>query len=206
MMPLPIAKTRSLTMTNFPRNVRAALAVTLAASSLAACALTAPPSMAQAATEGSAPTVAAMRTADGTDVGTISFQQAEHGVIFSVAVRGLPSGAHGMHIHQTGACTPTFDAAGGHFNPAATEHGFHSAAGYHAGDLPNLDIAADGTGKAEFFVPNLSLTDQVGERRPHTLADADGAAIIIHAATDDYRTMASSGGRLACGVIVPAGG
>jgi superoxide dismutase, Cu-Zn family len=198
-------------MTTLPRNARAALAAALASTALAACALAAPPSVAQGTAvggtaESNGPTVAAMRTADGTEVGTISFEQAEHGVIVRVAVRGLPSGAHGMHIHQTGACTPTFDAAGGHFNPATTEHGFHSEAGYHAGDLPNLDIAADGTGKANFFVPQLSLTDQVGERRPYTLADADGAAIIIHAATDDYRTMASSGGRLACGVIVPAGG
>lgn len=193
-------------MPNLPRNTRAALAATLASTALAACALAAPPSVAQGAVEGGAATVAAMRTADGTDVGMISFQQAEHGVIVSVAVRGLPSGEHGMHIHQTGACTPTFDAAGGHFNPAANEHGFHNAAGYHAGDLPNLAIADDGTGEAEFFVPQLSLSDQVDTRRRHALADADGAAIIIHAAVDDYRTMTSSGGRLACGVIVPAGG
>ncbi len=192
-------------MIKLPCKTRAAHVVTLAATALTACALTAPPSVAQGRADSGAPSVATMRTADGSQVGTISFRQAEHGVIVTAKVRGLPSGQHGMHIHQTGACTPSFDAAGGHFNPAATEHGFHSAAGYHAGDLPNLDIAADGTGEVEFFVPQLSLTDRTSDRRPHSLADADGAAIIIHAAVDDYRTMASSGGRLACGVIVPAG-
>lgn len=198
-------------MTTYSRIPRTALAAAAAATTLGACALAAPNSAAQALAEdemadGGATARAAMRTADGTDVGSITFEQAEHGVIVTIAVRGLPAGPHGMHIHQTGACSPTFDAAGSHFNPAATEHGFQNAAGYHAGDLPNLDIAADGAGKAEFFVPELTLTDAVDSRRPTTLADADGAAIIIHAAVDDYQTMASSGGRLACGVIVPAGG
>ncbi len=197
-------------MTTFPRITRAALAAALTATTLAGCALAAPRSAAQEPFEGGLVDggetgLAAMRTADGVEVGTIILEQAEHGVIVSVDVRGLPPGPHGMHIHQTGACTPDFAAAGGHFNPAATEHGFHNAAGYHAGDLPNLDIASDGTGKAEFFVAGLALTDAVDDRRPTTLADADGAAIIIHAAVDDYQTMASSGGRLACGVIVPKG-
>ncbi|MFM7349592.1 MAG: hypothetical protein ACKO01_08890 [Erythrobacter sp.] len=38
---------------------------------------------------------------------------------------------------------------------------------------------------------------------PYALHDADGAAMMIHAANDDYRTMASSGGRLGCGVTLP---
>lgn len=148
-------------------------------------------------------TVAAMRLADGADVGTITFTQTEHGVVMAVAVRGLPAGKHGLHIHQTGACAPDFMAAGGHFNPAASEHGFHAPGGYHVGDLPNLDVASDGTARAEFFFPDLSIHGPVSEALPFALHDEDGAAIMIHAATDDYKTMASSGGRLACGVIVP---
>jgi Cu-Zn family superoxide dismutase len=152
-----------------------------------------------------APTVAAMRLADGTDVGTISFAQTAHGVVVTVAVRGLPAGKHGLHIHQTGACTPDFMAAGGHFDPAKNEHGFHSPGGYHVGDLPNLDVAADGSATADFFVPGLTIHGPTSAALPHTLHDEDGAAIMIHAATDDYKTMASSGGRQACGVIVAKG-
>jgi Cu-Zn family superoxide dismutase len=144
-----------------------------------------------------------MKTADGKDVGTVAFVQTEHGVVVSVKVHDLSPGKHGLHIHAVGACTPDFMAAGGHFNPANTEHGFHAAGGYHAGDLPNLDVAADGTAQAEFFVPQVTIAGPVSEHLPYTLSDADGSSMMIHAATDDYKTMASSGGRLACGVIVP---
>lgn len=179
-----------------PRLARPALAL------VAASALSAPLLADHHEAGESAATVAAMRLADGTDVGTVRFTQTEHGVVVSVAVKGLPAGKHGLHIHTVGACAPDFMAAGGHFNPAATEHGFHAPGGYHAGDLPNLDVAADGTAMAEFFVPDLTIHGPAGEALPYALHDEDGASIMIHAATDDYKTMASSGGRQACGVII----
>ena len=186
-------------MMRLSRSARPALAAFLSGAVLAA------PSLAEETAADSGPTVAAMHLADGTDAGTISFAQTEHGVVMSVKVHGLSAGKHGLHIHTAGACTPDFTAAGGHFNPAGTEHGFHATSGYHAGDLPNLEVAADGTAEAEFFVPALSIAGPAGEHLPFVLADADGAAIMIHAAADDYKIMASSGGRLACGVIVPKG-
>lgn len=182
-------------MTRFARPAFAALALAAVAA----------PVLADHHQAGEGATVAAMKLADGTDVGTVSFTQTEHGVVVSVAVKGLPAGKHGLHIHTVGACAPDFMAAGGHFNPAATEHGFHAPGGYHAGDLPNLDVAADGTATAEFFVPDVTIHGPASEALPFTLHDDDGAAIMIHAATDDYKTMASSGGRQACGVIVPKG-
>jgi Cu-Zn family superoxide dismutase len=163
------------------------------------------PSLAQDPAATPAPVVAAMHTAAGADVGTVSFTQTDHGVIVAVKVHDVSPGRHGLHIHTVGACTPDFMAAGGHFNPANTEHGFHAAGGYHAGDLPNLDVAADGTAEAEFFVPQVTIAGPVSAALPYTLSDADGSAMMIHAGTDDYMTMASSGGRLACGVIVPKG-
>jgi len=177
----------------------------LAALAALASAALASPVLADHHEAGEEPTVAAMKLADGTDVGTISLTQTEHGVVVAVAVKGLPAGRHGLHIHTAGACAPDFMAAGGHFNPAGTEHGFHAPGGYHAGDLPNLDVAADGTATAEFFVPGLTIHGPASEALPYALHDADGAAIMIHAATDDYKTMASSGGRQACGVIIPKG-
>lgn len=174
-----------------------------AALTAAALALAAPLFAQNAPPPAPAPTVAAMKTADGKDVGTASFTQTDHGVLIAVKVHDIAPGRHGLHIHAVGACTPDFQAAGGHFNPGNAEHGFHAPGGYHAGDLPNLDVAADGTAEAEFFVPDLTIHGNAREGLPLTLHDVDGSALMIHAATDDYTTMASSGGRLACGVIVP---
>ena len=45
--------------------------------------------------------------------------------------------------------------------------------------------------------------DQGRDRRSTPMLDADGAALVIHAAPDDYRTDPSgnSGARIACGVF-----
>ena len=177
-----------------------ALGIGLAALALGAP-LLAQSGEAPAAAPAPAPTVTQMRTAEGKDVGTVTFTQTDHGVLIAVKVQGISPGKHGLHIHQTGACTPDFMAAGGHFNPGNAEHGFHAPGGYHVGDLPNLDVAADGTATAEFFVPGVTIKGEVGGHLRHTLSDQDGSSMMIHAATDDYKTMASSGGRFACGVI-----
>lgn len=147
-----------------------------------------------------------LRTADGGDAGTATFEQAMHGVVISLDLKNLTPGPHGLHIHETGACTPDFKAAGGHYNPINAEHGFDTEGGYHVGDLPNISVAADGTARGDVFVPQVSLTGPENDRYPFTLSDADGSAIMVHAQADDYRAMDSSGDRAACGVIVPSGG
>ena len=65
----------------------------------------------------------------------------------SVHVKGLAPGLHGIHIHSNGACTPTFAAAGPHYNPIPHEHGLENPNGPHAGDLPNLVVNGDGVGR-----------------------------------------------------------
>ena len=147
-----------------------------------------------------------LSTADGGEAGTATFRQALHGVIIVLDLKNLTPGPHGLHIHETGACAPDFKAAGGHYNPTGAEHGFDTEGGFHIGDLPNITIAADGSARGEVFVPQVSLSGPVDERYPHTLRDADGSAIMIDAGGDDYRDMASSGDRVACGVINPKGG
>src|SRR3712207_105403 len=115
--------------------------------------------------------------------------------------QNLPPGTHGLHVHTVGACTPDFSAAGGHFNPMAKQHGLDNPAGPHAGDLPNLTIASDGTGSLNYTNPLLALTSGA-----NSVYDADGSAIIIHATADDNRTdpAGNSGDRIACGVIPAA--
>jgi Cu/Zn superoxide dismutase len=128
-----------------------------------------------------------------------------------VQVRGFTTaaaGEHGIHIHAVGACdAPGFTTAGGHFNPAARQHGLNNPAGAHGGDLPNLVLSSDGSGTYAATDDRIALAAGAA----NTIFDADGAAIVIHAGPDDYLTdpAGNSGARLACGVLramqVPSG-
>jgi Cu-Zn family superoxide dismutase len=143
---------------------------------------------------------AMLKMANGQDAGTAVFTQQTGGVKMVVNAKGLPAGKHGVHIHAVGKCEgPDFTTAGGHFNPENKQHGAQNPQGAHAGDLPNLTIAANGAGTLD--VTNAKITLGTGAT---SLFDADGSALVIHAAEDDERTdpTGNSGGRIACGVIV----
>ena len=80
------------------------------------------------------------------------------GVKIAVSVSGVAPGLHGFHVHAVGKCEgPEFKSAGGHFNPAAKEHGLENPKGSHAGDMPNLSVGPDGSGKGEFLARGASL-------------------------------------------------
>jgi Cu-Zn family superoxide dismutase len=153
--------------------------------------------------------VAEVITAEGERAGMVAFEQVELGVVITARLENLPPGPHGFHIHETGRCEPPeFQSAGGHYNPQQAAHGFDNEAGYHAGDLPNVYVADDGTATAEFFAPHLTLEQDTADpsRPPFTLQDQDGSAIMVHARIDDYQTEPpdSTGSRIACGVIAEA--
>jgi len=121
-------------------------------------------------------------------------------------VNGLSPGGHAFIIHEAGACTPDFDAAGDHFNPEDVEHGFvhsswrDSSAVAHGGDLPNIYAAADGSARADFITDGVTLDTG----KDHSLFDDDGSAIIVHEKPDTYgEGEADTGSRVACGVIQP---
>lgn len=142
---------------------------------------------------------AVLRSADGKTMGTATFQQTGRGVRMILDVSGLTPGEHGLHIHETGDCTPPdFKSAGGHFNPAGKEHGAKNPKGPHAGDLYNLAVTADGTAKVTRVIPDVTLAS--GD---NSLLKQGGTAVVIHAKADDYRTnpAGDAGDRVACGVI-----
>jgi Cu-Zn family superoxide dismutase len=144
---------------------------------------------------------AALTSADGRPVGTVIFRETPHGVLLSVEIGALPPGAHAFHIHQTGACTPPeFNSAGGHYDAGGHRHGIANPQGKHAGDLPNIHVAANGMVDLEILADAVSLADG-GTRAP--LFDADGSAIVVHAGTDDHVSdpAGNAGARIACGVI-----
>ncbi|HEY6218581.1 MAG TPA: superoxide dismutase family protein [Gemmatimonadaceae bacterium] len=138
---------------------------------------------------------AALQLANGQSAGTISFSSSGSSVSLSGDVTGLTAGQHGIHFHAVGKCEgPAFTTAGGHVNPMTKKHGLKNPDGPHAGDLDN--ITADASGHAHVSL----MTDRVTAA---ALMDADGSAIIVHAAVDDQMTDPSgnSGARFACGVI-----
>jgi Cu-Zn family superoxide dismutase len=165
-------------------------------------ALTALPSWA-AATKAHA--VAHMKTLDGGNVGTVDFAQTNHGVLIVFDLRGLPPGAHGIHIHTSGNCDAKtkFTSAGPHFSPDPKNHGFMVKGGPHSGDLPNQFAASDGSLHASTISNMFALGN--GKK---SIFDRDGAAIIVMAKGDDYTAQpAGNGGdRIACGVIVRTAG
>ncbi|HMA22581.1 MAG TPA: superoxide dismutase family protein [Gemmatimonadaceae bacterium] len=152
---------------------------------------------AAAATPGTS-AAATIRDGTGARVGMATFTDTYSGVLIVGTVTGLGLGQHGVHIHAIGKCEPPFTSAGPHFNPLAKQHGFANPNGPHLGDMPNIDTPAAGALHFEVLLPGVTL------KGTNALLDADGAAIVIHAARDDYKTDPSgdSGSRIACGAIV----
>lgn len=155
---------------------------------------------------------------EGTEVGTVTFDEAEEGTEVSLDVTGLPPGFHGFHVHAIGACEPDsanpsdasmtgdFLSAGGHVGAGESDHG------EHPGDLPTLYVTASGTGSLTAVIDALALAD---------LRDADGSAVMVHASRDNYANVperyapggpdemtlntGDAGGRIACGPVENSG-
>jgi Cu-Zn family superoxide dismutase len=143
-----------------------------------------------------------LRNASGASVGTASLTQVGNVVRIVLDAKGLTPGLHGVHIHAVGKCDPPdFNSAGPHFNPTSKQHGALNPQGSHAGDLPNLNVGADGNGRLETASEQISLATGAT-----SLWDADGSALVVHAAPDDFKTdpTGNSGARVACGVITKA--
>lgn len=146
--------------------------------------------------------------------GEVVFVQFGGGFINDVTViarvSGLaPNTTHGFHLHEIGACAPTFAAAGGHFDPGPnsnsnpdTNHPFHM------GDLPNLVADSSGVARLVFVTSRVTLTPPAPAPADPgvSLFDANGSAVIVHGNPDQGITGAagsgvSGGPRIACGVI-----
>ncbi|MGH7418698.1 MAG: superoxide dismutase family protein, partial [Candidatus Rokuibacteriota bacterium] len=140
--------------------------------------------------------VAVLTPTHGQDAaGKVVFTKVEDGVRVSVNLAGLKEGAHGFHIHEFGDCSaPDFSSAGGHFNPAGSLHAGPREPVRHAGDLGNVEAAADGKATLEFMDAHLSLEGSTG---------IVGRSVIVHVNADDLKTQptGNAGGRLACGVV-----
>jgi superoxide dismutase, Cu-Zn family len=138
-----------------------------------------------------------LRDAGGAERGRAALYQQGQQIRIEVVFTGAPGAVHGVHLHQVGTCTaPDFASAGEHWNPYRTPHGLAHPQGGHAGDLPNLRVGPDGSGRIDAQIDAIALT----EARPLLV---NMGAIIVHAAPDDMRTDpdGNSGARIACGAF-----
>ncbi len=120
----------------------------------------------------------------------------------TISVSGLKPGRHGVHLHAVGKCEPDFAAAGGHFDPGPAGNTDPDANHpFHMGDIPNLEVGADGKGTLKAVTSRVTISGG-----PLSIFDADGTAIIVHGNEDQGITGApksgvSGGPRIACGVF-----
>jgi Cu-Zn family superoxide dismutase len=137
----------------------------------------------------------------GDPVGIVLFTDAAGGAKIKIDLFRLPPGPHGFHIHSNGSCAPgpingdnaPAGAAGGHYDPAGTGKHMGPTGMGHLGDLPVLNIDANGSEHDVLFAPRIT---NVGSLRGH--------AVVIHAGGDNYSDvppMGGGGARIACGVI-----
>lgn len=120
----------------------------------------------------------------------------------TVTATGLKPGLHGVHLHAVGQCEAPFTSAGGHFDPGPASNTDPDVNHpFHMGDIPNLQVGADGKGELKAVTTRVTLS-----AGPLSLFDADGTAIILHANEDkgvpgEPKSGVSGGPRVACGVI-----
>lgn len=149
-----------------------------------------------AASASADPLTVALKTGAGASAGKATLTEAPKGVLLKVEATGLTPGWHGLHFHAKADCSKAdFTSAGAHTHSADKGvHGLLNSAATETGDLPNLHAGADGIGSAEVFTSLTTLK---------ALQDADGSALVIHAAPDDHQAqpIGGAGARVACGEI-----
>lgn len=170
--------------------------IALSAILLSGCAATRPITVTTGADQEPGTAYADVRDTTGQLLGRLTLTPVAGGTRVQGSLRGLPPGPHALHVHAVGQCVAPFTSAGPHFNPGAVPHGLDTPRGGHAGDLPNIVAGEDGRAA-------VAVTGRAVLTGEHGMLDADGAAIVVHAAPDDGRTdpAGNAGARIACGVV-----
>lgn len=148
------------------------------------------------------PIYQATRSGTGAQLGTITVSDTKGGASFKLNLHDLPPGAHGFQVHDNANCGPTLlgnlripaGAAGYPWDPDDTDRHAGPYGNGHLGDLPVMQVQADGTATQTLVAPRIKDVE-----------DLRGHALVIHVGGDNYKDSpqpeGGMGGRLACGMI-----
>lgn len=137
----------------------------------------------------------------GAEIGTLMLMDTRGGLRVEPALGGLPPGQHGFHLHENPNCGPAMKdgkmqaglAAGAHYDPHATGKHEGPKGDGHRGDLPVLNVDADGNATEMMHAFRLSVEA------------VRGRAFVIHEGGDNYsdqpKPLGGGGARIACGVV-----
>lgn len=133
-------------------------------------------------------------TTDSKVMGVIQFAPTSSGMEVSGAMKDLPTGLHGLHIHKNGDCSNP----GGHFAPSGYPHGDPADRERHLGDLGNVEADASNQAVVSINVPGLALNGK---------NSILGRTVVVNAGLDDLSSQpsGSSGDVIGCGVIAADG-
>ena len=137
-------------------------------------------------------------TQDSAPLGEVVFEETDEGLEIKGRLAGVPPGKHGIHVHNNGSCLDGGKAAGGHYNPEETKHGFLPLDGFeasHVGDLGNIDINNDGAGRLDILIfEDMGVSNSI--------YNVAGRAVILHEKEDDFgQPTGNAGSRIGCGII-----
>ena len=136
-----------------------------------------------------------------TSIGQVSISESKYGLVFTPALKGLPAGMHGFHLHQNTSCDPKEKdgkiipalAAGGHYDPSDSKRHDTPWGDGHLGDLPALFVDAEGNASQPVLAPRLKT------------ADLAGRSLMVHVGGDNHADnpapLGGGGARMACGVM-----
>lgn len=137
----------------------------------------------------------------GEEIGTVTTEDTEYGLLLTPDLTNIPPGIHGFHLHENPSCetgikdgevTPGL-AAGGHYDPGNTGSHEGPYGDGHLGDLPPLIADEEGNATLPVLAPRLSQSDLT--RR----------SLMVHSQGDNFsdqpEELGGGGGRIACGVV-----
>ncbi|TYB77137.1 superoxide dismutase family protein [Bizionia myxarmorum] len=132
--------------------------------------------------------------------GNVVFSEENGTVTMTAVMGGLEPGTHAIHLHETADCSSEDGtSSGGHWNPTSEPHGkWGDAAGYHKGDIGNLEADEKGNATITFS------TDEWCIGCDDPAKDILGKAVIVHKGKDDFKTQPTgdAGARVSCAGVI----